>query len=80
LYECVGYRENIKCRTCGRIGHSIRFCKFNECRVCKKEEGHTEPDCPTKVKTASVIEKFIGEKRNNKEIHHNSNRLFYKMG
>ena len=65
-YECIGYRGNIKCRTCERIGYSMRFCKFNKCRVCKKK-GHIESDCLMKVKNIQVIEKFIKKKRNNKE-------------
>ena len=44
----------------------MRFCRFNECRVCKKK-GYIEPDCPTKAKTTQVIKKFIREKRNNEE-------------
>ncbi len=33
-----------------------------------KQEGYIESDCPTKVKIIQVIEKFIGEKRNNEEM------------
>ena len=66
MYKCIGHRENIKCRTCEKIGHNMRFCRFNKCRVCKKEE-YIESDCPMKVKTTQVIKKFTGEKRNNKE-------------
>ena len=44
----------------------MRFCRINECRVCKKK-GHIESDCFIKVKTTQVIKKFIGEKRNNEE-------------
>ena len=65
-YECVSHRGNIKYRTCEKIDHNMRFYRFNECKICKKKE-HIEPDCPTKVKIIQVIEKFIGEKRNNEE-------------
>ena|SRR6266498_2968454 len=65
-YECIRYKENIKYRTCERIDYSMRFCKFNECKVYKKK-GHIESDCPTKIKITQVIKKFIGEKRNNEE-------------
>ena len=44
----------------------MRFCRFNKCKVCKKE-GYIESDCLTKVKPIQVIEKFIEEKRNNKK-------------
>ena len=44
----------------------MRFCRLNECRVCKKKR-HIESDCLIKIKTTQVIEKFIREKRNNKE-------------
>ncbi len=66
-YECIGHRENIKCRTYGKISHSMRFCRFNECKVYKKK-GYIESNYPTKVKTIQVIEKFIEKKRNNKKI------------
>ena len=65
-YECISHRGNIKCKTCERIGHSMRFYRINECRVCKKK-GHIESDCPMKVKTTQVIERFIREKRNNEK-------------
>ena len=65
-YECINYRGNIKYRTCGKISHSMRFCRFNECRVYKKKK-YIESDCPMKTKTIQVIEKFIKKKRNNKE-------------
>ncbi len=65
-YECISHRGNIKCKTCERIGHSMRFYKYNKCRVYKKE-GYIESDCSMKDKTIQVVEKFIGEKRNNKE-------------
>ena len=65
-YEYINHRRNIKCRTCRRIGHSMRFCRFNQCRVCKKE-GYIESNYPMKVKTIQVIEKFIEEKRNNEK-------------
>ncbi len=44
----------------------MKFCRFNKCRVCKKK-GNIESDCLMKTKTIQVIEKLIGEKRNNKE-------------
>ncbi len=66
LYEYIGHRKNIKSRTCGRIDYSIRFCKYNKCKVCKKK-GYIESNCLMKVKTTQIIEKFIEEKRNNKE-------------
>ena len=65
-YKCINHRGNIKCRTYKRISYSMRFCRFNECRVCKKK-GHIESDCPMKVKTTQVIERFIREKRNNEK-------------
>ena len=65
-YECISHRGNIKCKICKRISHSMRFCRFNQCRVCKKE-GYIESNYPMKVKTIQVIEKFIEEKRNNEK-------------
>ncbi len=65
-YECISHRENIKYRTYERIGNNIKFCRFNKCKVCKKEE-YIKSDCPMKVKIIQVIKKFIKKKRNNKK-------------
>jgi len=45
----------------------MRFCKFNECRICKQER-YIESDYLIKVKITQVIEKFIRDKKNNEKI------------
>ena len=68
MYEYIGYKGNIKCKTYGKISHSIRFCRFNKCKVYKKE-GYIELDCSTKVKTIQVIENLLKKREIIKKLH-----------